>query len=149
MTTETVRQLLDAKGNHLWSVTPNDTVYSAISLMAEKDVGALPVVENDVLVGIITERHYARNIALKGKRSPQTLVKDIMEEVLICSRPGQTIDRCMRLMTEHRVRHLPVVHEGKILGIVSIGDVVKSIIDDQKFMIEELEGYIHGHPANH
>ncbi len=149
MTTATVQQLLDAKGRHLWSVTPGDTVYTAISLMAEKDVGALPVVEGDVLVGIITERHYARDIALKGRRSPQTFVCDIMEEALICTRPGHTIDRCMRLMTEHRVRHLPVVDDGKILGIVSIGDVVKSIIDDQKFVIEELEGYIHGHPAKH
>jgi CBS domain-containing protein len=149
MTTATVQQLLHAKGHHLWSVTPDDTVYSAISLMAEKDVGALPVVEGDVLVGIITERHYARNIALKGRSSPQTLVRDIMEEALICTRPEQTIGRCMRLMTEHRVRHLPVVNDGKILGIVSIGDVVKSIIDDQKFVIEELEGYIYGHRANH
>lgn len=149
MTTPTVQHLLDAKGNHLWSVTPDDTVYSAISRMAEKDVGALPVVEGDVLVGIITERHYARNIALKGKRSPQTPVKDIMEEALICTHPRHTIDRCMRLMTEHRVRHLPVVDEGKILGIVSVGDIVKCIIDDQKFLIEQLECYIHGHPANH
>jgi len=149
MTTATVQQLLDAKGRHLWLVKPSDTVYTAISLMAEKDVGALPVVEGDVLVGIITERHYARDIALKGRSSPQTLVRDIMEEALICTRPEQTIGRCMRLMTEHRVRHLPVVDDGKILGIVSIGDVVKSIIDDQKFVIEELEGYIHGHPAKH
>ena len=148
MTTATVQQLLDAKGRHLWSATPDDTVYSAISLMAEKDVGALPVVEGDVLVGIITERHYARDIALKGRRSPQTLVRDIMEEALISTRPRQTIDRCMRLMTEHRVRHLPVVDDGKILGIVSIGDIVKCIIDDQKFVIEQLECYIHGHPAN-
>jgi CBS domain-containing protein len=148
-TMATVQQLLDAKGNHLWSVTPDDTVYNAISLMAEKDVGGLPVVEGDVLVGIITERHYARNIALKGRRSPQTFVRDIMEEALICTRPNHTIDRCMRLMTEHCVRHLPVVDDGKILGIVSIGDVVKSIIDEQKFVIEELEGYIHGHPAKH
>jgi CBS domain-containing protein len=149
MTTATVQQLLDAKGRHLWSATPDDTVYIAISLMAEKDVGALPVVEGDVLVGIITERHYARDIALKGRRSPQTLVRDVMEEALICTRPGHSIDRCMRLMTEHRVRHLPVIDDGKILGIVSIGDLVKSIINDQKFVIEQLEGYIHGHPAKH
>jgi len=149
MTTPTVQHLLDAKGHPLWSVTPEDTVYTAISLMAEKDVGALPVVEGDTLVGIITERHYARDIALKGRRSPKTLVRDIMEEAVICARPQHTIDRCMRLMTEHRVRHLPVVDDGKILGIVSIGDIVKCIIDDQKFVIEELEGYIHGHRPKH
>jgi CBS domain-containing protein len=149
MTTPTVEQLLNAKGRHLWSVSPDDTVYSAISLMAEKDVGALPVVEEDVLVGIVTERHYARDIALKGKRSPQTPVRDIMEEALICTEPRQTIERCMRLMTEHRVRHLPVMDGGKLLGIVSIGDIVKSIINDQRFVIEQLEGYIHGHPISH
>jgi CBS domain-containing protein len=149
MTTPTVEQLLNAKGRHLWSVSPDDTVYSAISLMAEKDVGALPVVEEDVLVGIVTERHYARDIALKGKRSPQTPVRDIMEETLICTEPRQTIERCMRLMTEHRVRHLPVMDGGKLLGIVSIGDIVKSIINDQRFVIEQLEGYIHGHPISH
>ena len=149
MTTPTVQQLLNAKGRHLWSVSPDDTVYSAISLMAEKDVGALPVVEEDVLVGIVTERHYARDIALKGRRSPQTLVRDVMEEALICTRPGHSIDRCMRLMTEHRVRHLPVMDGGKLLGIVSIGDIVKSIMNDQKFVIEQLEGYIHGHPTSH
>lgn len=149
MTTPTVQQLLNAKGRHLWSVSPDDTVYSAISLMAEKDVGALPVVEEDVLVGIVTERHYARDIALKGKRSPQTPVRDIMEEALVCTESRQTIERCMRLMTEHRVRHLPVMDGGKLLGIVSIGDIVKSIINDQRFVIEQLEGYIHGHPINH
>ncbi len=149
MTTITVLQLLDAKGHDFWSVLPDDTVYSAINLMAEKDVGALPVVDGDVLVGMITERHYARDIALKGRSSPQTPVRDIMEETLVCARPNQSIDRCMRLMTEHRVRHLPVVHEGMIIGIVSIGDVVKSIIDDQQFVIGQLEGYIHGHPAKH
>lgn len=149
MTTITVLQLLNAKGHDLWSVLPDDTVYSAINLMAEKDVGALPVMEGDVLLGMITERHYARDVALKGRSSPQTPVRDIMEETLVCALPSQSIERCMRLMTENRVRHLPVVDGGTIVGIVSIGDLVKSIIDHQQFVICQLEGYIHGHPASH
>lgn len=149
MTTTTVLQLLDLKGRELWSVTPDDTVYSAINLMSERDVGALPVMQGDKLVGIVTEREYARNVALKGKTSPHTLVKDIMEEMLVCARPDQTIERCMRLMSEHRVRYLPVVAEGNIIGIVSIGDIVKSIIDHQQFVIGQLEGYIHGIPMSH
>ncbi len=147
--TTTVRQLLGLKGRELWSVTPDDTVFSAINIMAERDVGALPVMEDGALVGMITERHYARNVALKGKTSPRTLVRDIMEDTLVCARPDQTIDRCMRQMTEHRLRHLPVVEEGAIVGIVSIGDIVKSIIDHQQFVIGQLEGYIHGHSMSH
>jgi len=119
-------------------------VFDAIAKMAENDIGSLVVVDGEKLVGIITERHYARNVVLKGKTSPTTLVRDIMERRVICTRSEQTIEQCMALMTERRVRHLPVLEEKKIIGIVSIGDLVKSIIRDQNFIIEQLEHYIHG-----
>ena len=140
----TVHQLLHTKGHGFWSVTPDDTVYEAIRVMAEKDVGALLVMDGDAFVGMITERHYARDIALKGRASPQTPVRAVMETDAICTHLAQTIDECMHLMTEHRVRHMPVIDDEKVVGIVSIGDVVKSIIDDQKHTIDHLQSYIHG-----
>jgi CBS domain-containing protein len=112
--------------------------------MAENDIGSLVVMDGEKLVGIITERHYARNVVLKGKASPTTPVRDIMERRVICARPEQTVEQCMALMTDKRVRHLPVLEGKKVTGIVSIGDLVKSIIGDQKFIIEQLEHYIHG-----
>ena len=112
--------------------------------MAEKDVGSLVVMEGDKLVGIITERHYARNVVLKGKTSPATPVRDIMESHVVIARPEQSVDQCMALMSEKRVRHLPVFEGKKLVGIVSIGDLVKSIIGDQKFTIDQLVHYIHG-----
>ena len=140
----TVRQLLGQKPRTVCTIHPSVTVFDAIAKMAENDIGSLVVVDGEKLVGIITERHYARNVVLKGKTSPTTLVRDIMERRVICTRPEQTIEQCMALMTERRVRHLPVLEEKKIIGIVSIGDLVKSIIGDQKFTIEQLEHYIHG-----
>jgi CBS domain-containing protein len=140
----TVRQLLGQKPRTVCTIDPGVTVFDAIAKMAENDIGSLVVVDGEKLVGIITERHYARNVVLKGKTSPTTLVRDIMERRVICTRPEQTIEQCMALMTERRVRHLPVLEEKKIIGIVSIGDLVKSIIRDQKFIIEQLEHYIHG-----
>ena len=140
----TVRQLLDQKGRKIWSIHPNATVFDAIAKMAEKDIGSLVVMDRDELVGIIIERHYSRNVVLKGKTSPTTPVRDIMERHVVVARPEQSVDQCMVLMSEKRVRHLPVFGGKKPVGIVSIGDLVKSIIGDQKFMIDQLEHYIHG-----
>ena len=140
----TVRQLLDQKGRNIWSIHPDATVFDAIAKMAEKDVGSLVVMEGEEFVGIITERHYARNIILRGKTSPSTPVRDIMERHVVVAQPGQSVDECMAIMSEERVRHLPVFEENKLIGIVSIGDLVKSIIGDQKFVIVQLEQYIHG-----
>ncbi len=112
--------------------------------MAEKDVGSLVVMDGEKLVGIVTERHYSRNVILKGKTSPTTLVSDIMERDVIHVRPEHPIEICMALMTEKRVRHLPVLEDRKVVGVVSIGDLLKSIISKQKFVIDELEHYIHG-----
>ena len=140
----TVRQLLDQKGRKIWSIHPDATVFDAIAKMAEKDIGSLVVMDRDELVGIITERHYSRNVVLKGKTSPTTPVRDIMERHVVIARPEQSVDQCMALMSEKRVRHLPVFEGKKPIGIVSIGDLVKSIIGDQKFMIDQLEHYIHG-----
>jgi len=140
----TVRQLLDQKGTKIWSIHPDATVFDAVAKMAEKDIGSLVVMDGDELVGIITERHYARNVVLKGKTSPGTLVRDIMEKHVVIARPEQSVDQCMALMSEKRVRHLPVFEGNKPIGIVSIGDLVKSIIGDQKFVIDQLTHYIHG-----
>ncbi len=140
----TLRQLLDRKGKTIWSIHPDATVFDAIAEMAEKDVGSLIVKDGDELVGIITERHYARNVVLKGKTSPAIPVRDIMERHVIIARPELSVEQCMALMSEKRVRHLPVLEGEKLIGIVSIGDLVKSIIGDQKFMIDQLEHFIHG-----
>ena len=140
----TVRQLLDQKGKNIWSIRPDATVFDAIAKMAEKDIGSLVVMDGDKLVGIITERHYARDIVLKGKASPATPVRDIMERRVIIARPDQSVEQCMAIMSEEHVRHLPVFDGKKPIGIVSIGDLVKSIIGDQKFTIDQLEHYIQG-----
>jgi len=142
-----VRQLLDQKGRNIWSIHPDATVFDAIAKMAEKDIGSLVVMEGEDLVGIITERHYARNVVLKGKTSLTTPVRDIMERHVVIAQSGQSVDECMAVMSEERVRHLPVFEGKKPIGIVSIGDLVKSIIGDQKFAIVQLEQYIHGERA--
>jgi CBS domain-containing protein len=140
----TVRQVLDQKGKNVWSIHPDATVFDAVAKMAEKDIGSLVAVEGDKLVGIITERHYARNVVLKGKTSPATRVRDIMERHVVIAYPEQSVDQCMALMSEKHVRHLPVFEGEKPIGIVSIGDLVKSKIGDQEFVIDQLEHYIHG-----
>lgn len=140
----TVRQLLDRKSKKIWSIQSDATVFDAIAKMAEKDIGALVVMDGDEFVGIITERHYARNVFLKGKASPTTPVRDIMERHVIIARPEQSVEQCMAIMSEKRVGHLPIVSGKKLIGIISIGDLVKSIIGDQKFTIEQLEHYISG-----
>ena len=139
-----INQLLEMKGHGFFSVGPEETVYAAIKLMAEEDVGSLLVMDGDVLEGIFTERDYAREVILKGRSSAQTLVRDIMKTDVTCVERDESVEACMELMTRQRVRHLPVINGGRVAGIVSIGDLVKSIIDDQRFMVGQLESYIHG-----
>ena len=139
-----LKLLLDDKGSGVWSVHPDDTVLDAIKLLAQKDIGALIVIENDKPVGIFTERDYARKVYLRGKSSLDTAVREIMVSPVICVRPEQTVNECLALMSSKRFRHLPVVIDEKLVGMVSIGDLVKSIIDDQKFEIEQLEHFVYG-----
>ena len=142
---KTVQELLRNKGYHIWSIGPDATVYEALTLMAEKDVGALLVLSSaGQLVGILSERDYARKIVLKGKTSRETPVREIMTEKVVWVRPDQTIEECMALMTNKRIRHLPVMEESRLLGVISIGDVVKDIISEQEFVIAQLENYITG-----
>ena len=140
----TVQQVLNGKGNEVWTLDPGETVLHAVRMMAEKDVGALVVVEGGKPVGIFTERDYARKMVLEDRDSKSTPVGDVMSTRIVCVSPDQTIEECMAVMTEKRVRHLPVLAEGKLVGIVSIGDLVKSRIADQQFIIDQLAHYIHG-----
>jgi CBS domain-containing protein len=140
--------ILASKGSAVWSIAPNAIVFDAIQLMAEKNVGALPVVEDGKLVGIISERDYTRKVILKGKSSKETPIKDIMTQELLTVRPSDSISECMHLMTDKRVRHLPVIEEDKMVGLVSIGDLVRRIISAQTATIDNLEKYITGdYPA--
>ena len=134
----TIRQLLDEKGSDVWAIDPDDSVFNAVTKMSIKDVGGLRVLEGETIVGIITERHYTRNVILKGKTSPETPVRDIMSGNVIRAAPEQSIFECLEIMTEKRVRHLPVLDNDRLVGLVSIGDLVKRIISDQKSAIEEL-----------
>ncbi|HEX5132633.1 MAG TPA: CBS domain-containing protein [Candidatus Krumholzibacteria bacterium] len=140
----TVRDILDRKGRQVWSVSPTHTVYSALQMMSEKRIGSLLVLEHDRLVGIVSERDYARKIALAGKASRETAVRDIMTSPVFCVAPSHGIEECMALMTARSVRHLPVMSGDRIEGVVSIGDVVKATIDHQEFIIEQLEHFIAG-----
>ncbi|MFQ5847658.1 MAG: CBS domain-containing protein [Candidatus Methylomirabilales bacterium] len=141
---KTVRHILQVKGQALWSVTPDASVYDALNLMADKEVGALLVLEEGRLAGIISERDYARKVILKGKSSLETPVREIMTQKVICVRPEQTIEDCMALMTDKRIRHLPVLGNDEVIGVVSIGDLVKAVIAEKDFMIKQLENYITG-----
>jgi len=141
----TVRQLLDAKGHDVWSITPRSSVFEALELMSEKDVGALLVVDKEGrLEGIFSERDYARKLVLKGKISKKTSVADLMTENVIHVSPSASFEECMQVMTEKRIRHLPVLEEGRVAGIVTIGDVVKQIISRQEMTIKHLGDYISG-----
>ncbi len=140
----TLRQLLQSKGGEIWSVPSTSTVFDALRTMAEKNVGALLVIDEGRLVGIVSERDYARKIALKGKSSKDTLVKEIMTEKVVYIRPDESIEECMALMTEKHFRHLPVIDNGTLIGVISIGDVVRTVISEQKFIIAQLENYISG-----
>jgi len=143
-----VSAILAHKGSAVWSIAPNATVFDAIQLMADKNVGALPVVENGKLAGMISERDYTRKVILKGKSSKETPVRDIMTEELITAHSGDSVTECMRVMTDKRIRHLPVMDGSKIIGLVSIGDLVRRIISAQTATIDNLEKYITGdYPA--
>ncbi len=139
-----VGEILEAKGHEVLSVTGDSTVYDAIRLMSEKEVGALLVMSEERLMGVVTERDYARKVILEGKSSRQLQVSEIMTRQVLCVTPERTIDESMALMTDKRVRHLPVVENKKVVGLVSIGDLVKATIDEQKYLIEQLQHYISG-----
>lgn len=140
---ETVSQLLQDKGGGVLSVTPATSVYDALKLMAEKNVGALLVMEGSALRGIMSERDYARKVILLGKSSQDIAVRDIMSDKVVTVSPTQTVDACMALMTDRRIRHLPVVDNGRVIGVLSIGDLVKAVIAEQQQTIQQLESYIH------
>jgi CBS domain-containing protein len=140
---KSVRQLLQAKGAVIFSIAPDASVFSALKLMAEKDVGALLVVSGGKLAGIMSERDYARKVILLGKSSHDMMVREIMTEKVVTIQPEQTVEDCMGLMTARRVRHLPVVDGDKLLGLLSIGDLVKEVIAEQEQTIRQLESYIH------
>ncbi len=140
----TVRQILQSKGGRIWSVGPHATVFEALMLMAEKDIGAVVVVEGGKLVGILSERDYARKVVLKGRSSKDTEVAELMTPDVFYVHPDQTIEECMALMTKRHIRHLPVLDGEDLVGIITIGDAVKAVIADQEVMISSLENYIRG-----
>jgi CBS domain-containing protein len=142
----TVKDLLASKGSSVYTISPKATVYEALSIMSDKEIGALVVVSGGTVVGVVSERDYARKVILRGRSSKETAVKDIMTTVDATVKLSQTVEECMAIMTDKRQRHLPVLDEGKLVGIISIGDLVKSIISEQKFRIENLENYIVGAP---
>ena len=144
----TIDSILNQKSGEVWSVSPDATVYDAIAMMAEKNVGALLVVENERLAGILSERDYTRKVMLRGKRSRETLVREIMSTELTTVEPKEGVDDCLRFMTEKRVRHLPVVQNGEIRGVISIGDLVKHVISVQSATLDQLERYISGGYTN-
>ena len=139
-----LKQFLEHKGGVVWSVTSKSYVLAALQTMAEKNIGALLVIDDGKLVGILSERDYARKVALKGKATKDTTVGEIMTERVVYVRPDESIEDCMALMTEKHFRHLPVIDKGEILGLISVGDVVRIVISKQKFIIAQLENYISG-----
>jgi CBS domain-containing protein len=142
-----ISEVLASKDGHLWTITPATTVFEAIQMMADKNVGAVLVMDGLSLTGVLTERDYTRKIALKGKSSKDTRVEEIVHSSPLTVTPCDTVEQCMRLMTQNRVRHLPVVQDDRVIGIVSIGDLVNWIIRAQNAAITQLEGYISGHYA--
>lgn len=146
---KTVSQLLRVKGHAVWGIAPDASVFEAIRLLAEKDIGALAVMEDDRLVGIFSERDYARRIILHGLSSKTTPVAEVMTRKVIVADPEKTVEECMALMTEKRVRHLPIMEGDRLVGMISIGDLVKAIIAEQQFVIAQLENYIYGRTPVH
>jgi CBS domain-containing protein len=140
----TVRQIIQAKGTTVWTISPQASVLEALQLMAEKNIGALLVTEAEQLAGIFSERDYARSVALRGRTAEDTQVGEIMTSRVIYVRPNQSMEDCMALMTDKHIRHLPVMEGEQLLGVISIGDVVKEIISEQQFTIHSLESYITG-----
>ena len=141
---KTVNEILQAKSGKLLSISPDASVLDALKLMAEREVGALVVLDGDQLAGIFSERDYARKVILFGKSSKDTAVSEIMTRKVVCVCPDQSVEECMALMTEYRLRHLPVMDGGQLIGLISIGDLVKATISEQQFIIEQLEHYISG-----
>lgn len=142
---KTVAEILKAKGDSsVFSIEPSASVFDAVKRMAEKNVGALLVMEGDRILGVVTERDYARKVVLLSRSSKDTPLREVMTSAVIYVRPNQTSEECMALMTENRVRHLPVMDDGKLVGLISIGDIVKGIISEQNFIIEQLQHYIAG-----
>lgn len=141
---KTVKDILDSKGYEVWAVKPDATVFEAVKLMAERGVGSLLVLDGDKLVGIVTERDYARKIILEDRSSRNTAVTEVMTKKVLCATPERTIDECMALMTDKRARHLPVVDQKRVVGVVSIGDLVKAMINEQQVLIDQLQHYISG-----
>jgi CBS domain-containing protein len=139
-----VKDILREKGTQVYSISPDAKVYDALQLMADKNVGALMVMEGDMVAGLISERDYARKIVLKGKFSKDVSVREIMTTEMVCVGPDEDVEVCMELMTDKRVRHLPVFKNDQLIGIISIGDIVKAIIEHKEEMIEQLEDYIKG-----
>lgn len=139
---QTAIEILRVKGDEVWSIRSDRTILDAIQFMADKEIGSLLVIDDEKLVGIVTERDYARKVALEDRSSKDSLVRDIMSHKVLCARPEQTVQECMALMSDKRARHLPVVDHKKVIGIVSIGDLVKSMITEQQFEIEQLQYYI-------
>jgi len=139
----TIRQLLDTKGREVFSLGPDASVFDAIEMMAARGVGALLVLEHSRIVGIISERDYARKVILRGRASKSTPVRDIMSSPVITAPSQLTVEEGMAVMTERRIRHLPIIDDGQLLGVVSVGDLVKSIIAEQQFVISQLQNYIH------
>ncbi len=138
----TVRQILQAKGDAIWSVPPQASVFDALGLMAERDIGAVVVLDGARLVGILSERDYARRVILYGRTSKDTTVGELMTKEVWCVHPDQTVEDCMALMTDKHIRHLPVIENGVLVGLITIGDAVKYFIDDQEVLIHSLENYI-------
>jgi CBS domain-containing protein len=143
---EFVRQILESKGNQVYMIPPHATVYEALKVMADKGIGALLVADDENIYGIMSERDYARKVALMGKSSKEAPVSEIMSSKVIYVNPNQSVDECMALMIEKRIRHLPVLKEGKLVGIISIGDVVRAVIGEKEFVIDQLIHYITGTP---
>jgi CBS domain-containing protein len=142
---KTVRQVLEEKGHDVASIKPDESVFEAIRIMAEKGIGSLVVTDNERLVGIISERDYARKVVLQGRTAQTTAVREIMTTRVVYARPEQTVQECMAVITDKRIRHLPVLDGTKLIGIISSGDLIKSMISEQQFIIEQLENYIaHG-----
>jgi len=141
---KSVNDILKSKGSDIWAVKPDNTVYESLQLMADKGIGSLLVMDGEKLVGIVTERDYARKVILEGKSSKRSTVAEVMTTRVLCVSPERTVDECMALMTDKRARHLPVLDHKRVIGVVSIGDLVKAMISEQQVLIDQLQHYISG-----
>ena len=140
----TVKQFLESKENNIWSISPEATVFEGLQVMADKNIGALLVTKDDKLAGIFSERDYARKVILKGKASKDTTIGELMTREVVYITPENSLDECMALMSAKHIRHLPIISNGKLLGLLTLGDVVKQILSNQEFKIQEMEKYITG-----